>query len=107
MPGPTQNVANAISAYNRVLKGADSGAMATKEPQGDSGEFADLVKGAIREAIAIGKRSENMSLAGIQERADLNQVATAIAEAETTLQTVVAVRDKLIDAYKEIMRMPM
>jgi flagellar hook-basal body complex protein FliE len=32
---------------------------------------------------------------------------TAVAEAELTLQTVVSMRDKVIDAYKEILRMPM
>ncbi len=105
MPGPVQNAANAINAYNRVLKGENTPAV--REPKSEAGEFADLVKGAIREAIAIGKRSEKLSIAGIQERADLNQVVTAISEAETALQTVVAVRDKLIDSYKEIMRMPM
>ena len=36
-----------------------------------------------------------------------NEMDTAVAEAEVALQTVVAVRDKVIDAYREIMRMPM
>ena len=38
--------------------------------------------------------------------ADLSQVVTAVAEAETTLQTVIAVRERVIEAYKEILRMP-
>ncbi|QLH38423.1 MAG: flagellar hook-basal body complex protein FliE [Defluviicoccus sp.] len=33
-------------------------------------------------------------------------MVSAVAEAEATLQTVVAVRERIIDAYKEIMRMP-
>jgi flagellar hook-basal body complex protein FliE len=36
----------------------------------------------------------------------LVDVVTAVAEAETTLQTVVAVRDKVIAAYQDIMKMP-
>jgi len=31
---------------------------------------------------------------------------TAVAESETALQTLVAVRDRVISAYEEIMRMP-
>ena len=33
-------------------------------------------------------------------------VVTAVAEAEATLQTVVAVRDKVIAAYNDIIKMP-
>ena len=72
---------------------------------GGGDEFADLVKSALEEAKRIGERSENMSIQGIRDNADLNAVITAVAEAEVTLQTVVSVRDKVIDAYKEILRM--
>ena len=33
-------------------------------------------------------------------------VVTAVAESELALETLVAVRDKVIAAYEEIMRMP-
>ena len=52
------------------------------------------------------ERSETISIAGIAERADIGQVVTAVAEAEVTLQTVVSIRDKVLDAYKDIIRMP-
>jgi flagellar hook-basal body complex protein FliE len=39
-------------------------------------------------------------------KADLIEVVTAIAESEAALETLVAVRDKVIGAYEEIMRMP-
>lgn len=38
--------------------------------------------------------------------ADLTDVVTAVGKAELTLQTVVAVRDKVIQAYQEVLRMP-
>ncbi len=101
-----QSINQAINAYKSAatssLKGMDDGVAA---PGG--GDFADLVKGAIKEAVRIGERSEQLSIAGINDKADLNQVVTAVAEAEVTLQTVVNVRDKVIDAYREILRMPM
>lgn len=76
----------------------------TADPSGS--DFADLVKGAIEEAKQIGEKSEQLSIAGITDRADISQVVTAVAEAEITLQTVVAIRDKVLDAYKDIIRMP-
>lgn len=105
MPTPAQNINNAISAYADAAQRGTGGLEARDAP--DEGGFAGLVKDAIREAVTIGEKSEAMSIAGIKDNADLSQVVTAVAEAELTLQTVVSVRDKVIDAYKEIIRMPM
>ena len=38
-------------------------------------------------------------------KANVVDVVTAVAESETALQTMVAVRDRMISAYEEIMRM--
>lgn len=98
---------SAVKAYNNAASGesfnrqTSSGADDIKQ-----GEFANLVRNAIDEAVRIGERSENLTIQGINETADVSKVVTAVAEAEVTLQTVVAVRDKVIEAYKEIIRMP-
>ena len=104
MPTPTQSINNALNAYNDALKGPKAGAKPEAGPSAD--EFGNLVRGAIQEAKKIGERSEKLSIAGIVDRADIGQVVTAVAEAEVTLQTVVTIRDKVIDAYKDIIRMP-
>ncbi len=101
-----QNINQVINAYKDASRGV-SGDSAGSEIASGGDEFASLVKGAIREAIQIGERGEQLSIAGINDKADLTQVVTAVAEAEVTLQTVVSVRDKVIDAYREILRMPM
>ena len=101
---PIQNMTNALSAYAQAPAGGAAGMNPRDGQQG--GEFADLVKGAIKEAVTIGQRSEAISIAAINDRADMNQVVTAVAEAEVTLRTVVTVRDKVVEAYREILRMP-
>jgi flagellar hook-basal body complex protein FliE len=68
--------------------------------------FADLVRNAAEGAVATGKESERLSLAAVGDGADVSQVVTAVAEAETVLNTVMAVRDRVIDAYKDVLRMP-
>ena len=105
MATPAQSIARAVAAYNQAARGQGSGL----PPRDDAARetFADLVKGAIKEAVRIGERSEALTIRGIQDRADLNQVVTAVAEAEVTLQTVVTIRDRVIEAYREILRMPM
>ena len=102
----SQNYMSAVNAYKSAARGmpGDDGGAENALKQGD---FADLVKNAIQEAVKIGERGESLSIAGINDRADINQVVTAVAEAEVALKTVVTIRDKVIDAYKEIIRMPM
>ena len=105
MPTPTQSIANAVKAYEEAVRGRPAQPDMRQAANGD--DFASLVKGAIEEAKKIGEKSEKLSIAGIADRADIGQVVTAVAEAEVALQTVVAIRDKVIEAYKDIIRMPM
>ena len=107
MPGPVTPLNSAINAYSQTANGFGANSGIEARDEGGADDFAGLVKSAIKEAVRIGERSERQSIAAIQDKADLDQVVTAVAEAEVTLQTVVAVRDKVIDAYKEIIRMPM
>lgn len=108
MATPTQNISNVLNAYSQTARGIGQGrsGMEARDAGDGGGEFADLVKSALEEAKRIGDRSEGLSIQGIRDNADLNAVITAVAEAEVTLQTVVAVRDKVVEAYKEITRMP-
>ncbi len=105
MATPAQNITTALNAYNEAALGRTKSVEPKGGPSGS--EFANLVKGAIEEAKNIGERSEQLSIAGIVDRADISQVITAVAEAEATIQTVVTIRDKVLEAYKDILRMPM
>ncbi len=104
---PLQNIAKVAAAYSNAAKGgATSGLEAVGSvPAKDT--FANLVRGSIQGVIDAGNKSEALSIKAINGTADINQVVTAVSEAEITLQTVVAIRDKVIDAYREIVRMPM
>jgi flagellar hook-basal body complex protein FliE len=44
--------------------------------------------------------------AQVAGKTELVDVVTAISAAEASLETVMAVRDQVISAYQEIMRMP-
>ena len=47
-----------------------------------------------------------MTAKAVVGEADLVEVVTAVNSAEMALQTVVTVRDRVISAYQEILRMP-
>jgi flagellar hook-basal body complex protein FliE len=95
---------NAISAYNDAAKRL--GAAGLEAPGADRPSFAELLKDSAQGAVEIGKTSEQQSIAGIAKQAELADIITAVSNAEVTLQTVVAVRDRVIQAYQDIMRMP-
>lgn len=90
----------AASAYGNALKRAQGGG------EGEGGGFADLVKGALGDAIGASKQAERQAVLGAAKKADTLDVAAAINNAELTLQSVVAVRDRVIQAYQEVIRMP-
>ena len=69
-------------------------------------DFGALVKNAMTDAMQSSKNAETQIVAHTQGKAQLIDVATAISAAETSLETVMAVRDQVINAYQEIMRMP-
>jgi flagellar hook-basal body complex protein FliE len=72
---------------------------------GMGGGFADMLKHVMHDAVSTTKNDETQMANQIQGKADLVDVVTAISSAQTSLQTVLAVRDQVISAYQEIMRM--
>ena len=69
-------------------------------------DFASFVREAARDGIDTLKTGETMSMKGIAGEADLNDVVSAVNSAEATLQLVTTLREKMIQAYQEVMRMP-
>ncbi len=99
------NISSALNAYQQALGriGAQTpAAEKTAAPQG----FQDMVEEAVENAVDISKKSEAMTLSGMTGKADIQDVVLAVSNAEIALETVVAVRDTAIKAYKEIMSMP-
>lgn len=69
-------------------------------------DFSSFVKEAAAGAADTLRQGEALSKQGIAGKADLNDVVAAVNDAEMTLQTVTTLRDKIVQAYQEILRMP-
>lgn len=72
----------------------------------DGTAFASLVQNAMTDAVQASRQAETQMAAQVQGKAELIDVVTAVSAAEASLETVMAVRDQVIAAYQEIMRMP-
>jgi flagellar hook-basal body complex protein FliE len=90
-------------AYAAVQNQAAAAAPAAT---GAAGGFGDILKSAMTDAMHASKNAETQMVKQVQGKAELIDVATAISAAEASLETVMAVRDQVISAYQEIMRMP-
>jgi flagellar hook-basal body complex protein FliE len=104
MASPINTVA--LNAYAQAAKmaagaGGDAGAAAVP-----GSSFGELLSGVMNDAVSAGRAAEAKATAVAQGKGDLVDVVTAVNAAEMTLETVVAIRDRVISAYQDIMRMP-
>ncbi len=96
----------AISAYAQAAKmGAGAGGAAGAAETGAS-SFGYTPGGGLNDAGATGKMAEQKAASLVQGKGDLIDVVSAVNAAEMSLETVVAIRDKVIAAYQDILRMP-
>src|ERR1700759_608619 len=68
--------------------------------------FGDFLSGAIKDSVNSIRQGEQAATAQVQGKANLVDVVQQVNQAELTLDTVVAVRDKVVQAYQSIMNMP-
>ena len=100
----------ANSAYAEALSRAatDAGSAASGVPTGGGSEggFAALLSNLTSQVEASTANAEVVSAQAVAGQAGLVDVVTAVNNAEMVLETVTTVRDRVVRAYEEIMRMP-
>jgi flagellar hook-basal body complex protein FliE len=68
--------------------------------------FADMVQSAVEATTDSLQAGEAAAAQVATGEASLVDVVTAVSAAEVTLETAIAVRNRVIEAYQEILRMP-
>ena len=100
MASPTV-AANAYAALARIMdtggaaKGADAGGQS----------FSSVLKDAIGGVLDVGRKADAQTVAMASGKANVMDVVTAVAETDVAVSTLVSVRDKVITAYEDIMKM--
>jgi flagellar hook-basal body complex protein FliE len=101
------NIARAAGAYQNkmsLMEGVSSVPSLTSDLPKAS--FADALGSALQSAVDVNVRAEKMQMQALTGNVEITDLVTAISEAELALSTVVNVRDRVIAAYQEIIRMP-
>jgi flagellar hook-basal body complex protein FliE len=94
---PALRAAQALAVYQST----DSGQPAMQGAQ----DFGSFLSQSVNGAIATGNAAETQALSALGGSGDLTQVVTAVSQAELALQTTVAVRDRVLQAYQDIIKM--
>jgi flagellar hook-basal body complex protein FliE len=105
MPIPTAAAANAYASLARMgEQTASIGRAVAADSAGPN--FSGVLKDVINAVSDSAKKSDMQSQAVAAGKANMVDVVTAVAETETAVQTLVSVRDKVIAAYEDILKMP-
>jgi len=92
--------ANAAKIFDEASKISGQGT----ESKGPS--FSNLLETTVDELSKTAQKSDNNVVAMTSGKANIVDVVTAVAETELTVQAMVSVRDRVISAYQEVLRMP-
>jgi flagellar hook-basal body complex protein FliE len=95
----------AANAYASLARITDPSGL--KGSTGEGGpSFGDMVKQAVGSVVQSSQQSDAQAKAMVAGKANMIDVVTAVAETEVAVDTLVSVRDRVIAAYEEIMKMP-
>ncbi|SFI18184.1 flagellar hook-basal body complex protein FliE [Bradyrhizobium sp. Gha] len=94
--------ANAYASLARVLENTAAG----KGSEANGQSFAALLKDAVGSVMESGRKSDAQTVAMANGKANVMDVVTAVADTDVAVSTLVSVRDRVIAAYEDIMKMP-
>lgn len=105
MPIPAATAANAYANLARLTEGVPGFA---KRGPGDSAliDFGAMVKQAMEAVVQAGRKSDAQMQAAASGKANIVDVVTAVSQTEVAVDALVSVRDKVIQAYEDILKMP-
>ncbi len=105
MASPTV-AANAYASLARIMDSAGGAAGGTGKAGSGNLSFGAVLKEALGGVVDAGRKSDAQTVAMAQGKANVMDVVTAVAETDVAVSTLVSVRDRVIQSYEDIMRMP-
>jgi flagellar hook-basal body complex protein FliE len=89
----------AANAYRAASEGATTAGT-------DPTSFGSVLQRAMEGAIDLGNQADAQSMKALAGGNNITEVVTAVSKAELALQSTVAIRDRMVQAYQDIIKMP-
>ena len=99
-------IASPSALYAKVARLSETAGQGASVAATDAKSFAATLADAAKNAVGTVQGGEQAALQGLAGTMDTHQVVAAMTRAELTIQATIAVRDKMVQAYQELMRMP-
>jgi len=107
VPSLAVTPSGAAGAYARVQSGNLAGSLGAASGTGTAGAgFGDALSRAMQGVVESGHQADAQSMQAIAGGGNLTEVVTAVSRAELALQSAVTIRDRVVQAYQDVMRMP-
>ena len=94
----------AANAYANLARVLDSGG-AGKGSETGGPSFSAVLKDALGSVMESGRKADTQTVAMASGKANVMDVVTAVAETDVAVSTLVSVRDRVIQAYEDILKM--
>lgn len=95
---PPMRTAQALSAYQSIDGSSNA------SPVG--GDFSSFLSKSLQGAVQSGQQADTQAMQAISGKGDLTEVVAALSRAQLALQSTVAIRDRVIQAYQDVIKMP-
>ncbi len=92
------------SAAAQAYRSVDGGSAAAGAAGGT--DFGSMLQHAVQGAVDAGTNADTQAAQAISGHGNITEVVTAVSKAELALQTTVTLRDRMVQAYQDIMKMP-
>ncbi len=97
---------NALTVTPAAAAQAYARTAADHSATGGSESFGTALTNALGSAVQTGQQADAQAAQGLNGQGDLTQIVTSVTQAQLALQTTVALRDRMVQAYQSIMNMP-
>ncbi len=91
--------ATAAARYGQVADGS------TDAPPAGGTDFSSLLGSALQGVVAAGHEADAQSRQALLGAGNLTDVVNAVSQADLALQTTTAIRDRVVQAYQDIIKM--
>ncbi len=98
---------SSLSGFPSLTVGQPRKTLASKAAtSAGPGDFTSVLSDLAKQTASTIKASEATAMKGIQGQAAVQDVVQAVIQAQTSLQAALALRDKTVSAYQDLIKMP-
>lgn len=103
---PTAIATLSDAATRMLTQAAQPGAQLGTNPGNGGNDFAAMLAQSVQGVVDQGRNSDQMAIDMVNGKANVVDMVTAMSQTEFAIESIVTIRDRVIQSYESIMSMP-